>query len=130
MEEVLGQIDAEDVPRILVLNKADAADPDELAGLSNRFPGAVAVSGALGTGASELVSKIAAALPQHRRMVELEIPYERADLVALLHRSSEVVKEEHRAEGTYMVANVDRSTAAELEPHLAPNPWSYAETDR
>jgi hypothetical protein len=29
-----------------------------------------------------------------------------------VHREGEVLKEEHRADGTYLVANVGRSTAA------------------
>ncbi len=51
VDEVLSGIEAENLPRLLVLNKADAADPDALAALQRRIPGeAVVVSAVTGGG--------------------------------------------------------------------------------
>ncbi|CAN5337639.1 GTPase HflX [soil metagenome] len=127
VDRVLTEIEADAVPRLLVLNKTDAIDRDDLAGLQARFPQAVGVSAVTGEGIDELVERIARAIPPARRLVEATVPYERADLVALAHREGEVLKEEHDADGTLLVANLDRPTSAALADYLAADPWVDAE---
>ncbi len=58
VDTVLHEIDADDVPRLLVWNKADLADEDELKILLNAYPGSVAISAALGTGMPDLLATI------------------------------------------------------------------------
>jgi GTP-binding protein HflX len=123
VDRVLAEIEADAVPRLLVLNKADAIDRDDLAGLEARFPEAVTVSAVTGEGIEELVERIATAIPPAWRLAEATVPYERADLVALAHREGEVLKEEHQADGTLLVANLDRATSAALSDYLAADPW-------
>jgi GTPase len=127
VDRVLAEIGADDLPRMLVLNKADAVGADELIGLRRRFADATAVSARTGAGIGELVTRITAAIPPDRRVIEALVPYERSDLVAQAHREGEMLKEEHRPDGTYVVANVRRSTAAALHPYLDTNPWADAE---
>jgi GTPase len=127
VDRVLDEIGAGAMPRLVVLNKVDAADPDELVGLQRTFPDAVAVSARTGAGLAGLVERVADALPAARRVVEALVPYERADLVAQAHREGEVLKEEHRAEGTWLVANVDRSAGQALHPYAQVDPWAEAQ---
>lgn len=82
VDRVLDEIGAAGMPRLLVLNKADAADADELRGLRRRFADAVTVSALTGTGIGPLVDAVAAEIPQARRVVEALVPYGRGDLVA------------------------------------------------
>jgi GTPase len=128
VDRVLAEIGADAMPRLLVLNKLDAADADALADLRRRHPEAVAVSARTGEGQQELIERITALVPPDRRTVEALVPYARADLVALAHREGEVLKEEHRAEGTYLVANLDRATAAGLDRYAETNGWADAGT--
>jgi GTPase len=123
VDRVLAEIGAESMPRLLVLNKADAADPHELRGLVRTFPGSVAVSARTGTGMDDLLERVAATLPQGRRVVTALIPYERSDLVAQAHRAGEVLDEQHRPDGTYLVANLDRATGAALAAFAQEDPW-------
>lgn len=51
---VLRDIGAHAVPELLVLNKADLADPDRMTGLRREHPGAVAVSARTGEGLDDL----------------------------------------------------------------------------
>jgi GTP-binding protein HflX len=124
VDRTLVDIDADDMPRMLVLNKADAADRDVLAGLARQFREAIVVSAATGEGIDELIARVASALPEQRRVVEALVPYDRADLVAQAHREGEVLKEEHRPDGTFLTANVRASTGAALGPYLDADPWA------
>ena len=125
VDEVLAEIGAGDMLRLLVLNKVDAADRDTVAGLAKRFgPTSYVVSARTGEGIDALVRAIAEHLPPHRRVVEATIPYEHADLVALAHRHGEVLKREDRPEGTWLVASVPRAVGQRLTPFAADDPWA------
>jgi GTP-binding protein HflX len=124
VDRVLAEIGADEMARLLVLNKADAADPDELRGLARQFRDAAIVSARTGQGVDALLERVEALLVPTRRIVEALVPYDRADLVALAHREGEVHKEEHRPEGTWLVASVDRVGGSALRPYLAVDPWS------
>jgi GTPase len=124
VDQVLGEIGADDLPRLLVLNKVDAIDADEVAGLQRRFPGAVPVSAATGEGVAALVDRTAVLLPPNRRVVEALVPYDRADLIALAHREGEILKEEHRPEGTFVVANLGPSAAQAIRDYASVDPWA------
>jgi GTPase len=128
VDRVLAEIGAEAMPRLLVLNKADVAEHTAIADLQRRRRDAVAVSARTGEGVGALVQRLSALVPPDRRTVEALVPYERADLVARAHREGEVMKEEHRPEGTYLVANLGRATAAGLDAYTESNGWA-ADTD-
>jgi GTPase len=129
VDQVLDEIGADELPRLLVLNKVDRVDADEVTGLQRRFSGAVAVSAVTGTGISGLVDRTSALLPPNRRVVEALVPYDRADLVAQAHREGEILKEEHRAEGTYVVANLGPVAAQAIREYASVDPWAEEEPE-
>ncbi len=106
VREVLGEIDAGGTPEVLALNKADIVTAERRAALGRRFPEAVIVSARTGEGQDELVEAIERDLPRFPIEVDLLVPYDREDLVALLHREAEVLKVDHDAEGTRVHARV------------------------
>jgi GTP-binding protein HflX len=118
VDRVLDEIGAAAMPRLIVLNKADLADPNELIGLRRRFGDAVVVSARTGEGVEALLTAVASRIPADRRLVEALVPYDRTDLVARAHREGEVLKSEARPEGTWMLVNIDRSVLAALEPYM------------
>src|SRR3954463_3300837 len=79
---VLREIDAGDVPVLLVWNKADVADAETLAECLRTHPGSVAVSAATGEGVTELLGAIGDQLRATARIVECFVPYDRADVLA------------------------------------------------
>ncbi|MGH8895837.1 MAG: GTPase HflX [Egibacteraceae bacterium] len=117
VDRVLDEIGAGAMPRLVVLNKADIADRDELVGLRRRLGDAVVVSARTGEGIEALVAAAASRIPAGRRLVEALVPYDRTDLVARAHREGEVLKSEARPEGTWILANVDRGVLAALTPY-------------
>jgi GTP-binding protein HflX len=115
---VLADVGAQDVPELVVVNKADIADPDVVAGLLRR-PRAVVVSARTGEGVPELVDLVAALLPRPDVEVDVLLPYHRGDLVHRVHTDGKVLAEEHTEVGTRLQALVRRPLAADLAGYAA-----------
>lgn len=105
---------AMDVPEVIVLNKADLADPAAIARLRSREPGAIVVSARTGEGIDELQALVADQLPRPGVSVDVVIPYDRGDLVNRVHLHGEIEAEEHTAAGTALRGRVEANLAAEL----------------
>ena len=114
VREVLAEIGAGDLPELVVINKADIADPLQLAALRRREPDALIVSAHSGEGIDELLERIDARLPRPEVEVDVIVPYDRGDLVAAAHAEGEVLSQEHLAEGTRLRARVRPDLAARL----------------
>jgi GTPase len=114
VREVLRDIDASGVPEIVVINKADVADPMVLARLLRSEPHSVVVSAATGQGIDELLTALERDLPRPRIDVSALVPYARGDLVARAHRDGVVLSAEHTSDGTRLHALVGAQLAAEL----------------
>ncbi|MGH3630870.1 MAG: GTPase HflX, partial [Sciscionella sp.] len=119
VREVLGEITAKrDTPlprELLVINKADVADPLVLARLRHEMPDAVVVSAHTGAGIVELRDRIAMLLPHPAALVDLLVPFERGDLLAKVHAHGEVMSLEHTEEGTRVTAKVHPDLQSRLE---------------
>ncbi|HEV8276076.1 MAG TPA: GTPase HflX [Streptosporangiaceae bacterium] len=114
VREVLAEIGAADVPEIVVINKADTADPVEVKGLQAKERECVVVSALTGSGIDDLLAAVDARLPRRDREVRVVVPYGRGDLVARAHQEGEVLAVRHAAEGTELTARVPAGLAAEL----------------
>src|SRR4051812_6850786 len=106
---------AMDVPEIIVLNKADLADPDVVARLRSREVHSIVVSARTGESIEELQALIADQLPRPGVLVDVVVPYDRGDLVSRAHRDGEIESQEHVPEGTVLRARVDAGLAADLQ---------------
>jgi GTP-binding protein HflX len=120
VREVLREIDAAAVPEIVVINKADAADPMVLARLLRNEPHSVVISARTGDGLEELGSAIEADLPRPSVEVRVLVPYDQGGLVSRAHRTGVVLTEEHTADGTVLHARVGPVLAAELDRYAMP----------
>ncbi|WDF34421.1 GTPase HflX [Arthrobacter agilis] len=116
---VLTEVDARDVPEIIVLNKADAADPFVIERLRQREPRTVVVSARTGAGLTELRQLISTSIPRPGVKLDLMVPYEHGEIVSRLHEEdAEILGLEHVDEGTRLEVMVREGLAAELEPYV------------
>ena len=113
---VLADVDAQNVPELVVINKADLADPLVIDRLRRRERHSIVVSARTGLGIDELRQMIARELPRPSVPVDVVVPYDRGDLVSRVHDDGELLEQEHRAEGTRVRALVNAALAAELAP--------------
>ncbi|WP_026531972.1 GTPase HflX [Arthrobacter sp. H41] len=116
---VMAEVEARDIPEIIVLNKADAADPFVIERLRQREPRNVVVSARTGAGLDELRDLISEAIPRPGVRMELLVPYEHGEVLSRLHQEdAEILELEHVGEGTRLDVMVREALAAELEPYL------------
>jgi GTPase len=120
VREVLSEIGARQVPELIVINKADAADPIALEGLRLAEPKSVVVSAVTGEGIDKLLAELDELLPRRQREITVTLPYDRGDLVSRAHREGEVLEVRHGADGTELTARVPLGLAAELDRFAAP----------
>lgn len=121
VREVLSDVETGDIPELLVLNKADLADPVALAALRQGARHSVAVSALTGEGIEDLRAALDALVPRPSHEVSLLLPYDRGDLVSRIHEEGTITRETFLAEGTAIVASVYPELLAELEPFRRPD---------
>ncbi|MCF2705703.1 GTPase HflX [Arcanobacterium haemolyticum] len=115
VRDVLKDIDVHDAREIIVLSKADLADPVDIAALRTRFPGAVVVSCLTGEGIDHLLDVIDEALPRPAVEISATIPYALGSLVSRIHADGELLNPvEYRDGGTWVHALVPEDLAHAL----------------
>jgi GTP-binding protein HflX len=115
---VISDVGATDVPELVVINKADAADPLVLQRLLHIEKHAIVVSARTGNGIEELRARIDALLPRPSVEIAALVPYTHGNLIARAHTDGEVISEEHTPEGTLLKARVHEELAAEFAPYV------------
>ena len=117
VREVFAEIGAGDVREIVVINKADAADPLVLARLQREEPHSVVVSAKTGEGIAEALAYVEGELPRPSVEFKALLPYERGDLINRLHQHGEIDSMEHTGEGTVVAGRANADLAGELESY-------------
>jgi GTP-binding protein HflX len=116
VRDVLADIGAGGVPELVVINKADAADPLVVARLLRHERHAVAVSARTGEGIAGLKVLIDDELPRPAVEIDALVPYDRGELVSQVHSTGEIISVEHLTGGTHVHARVPERLAAALGP--------------
>ncbi len=114
---VFADLGAGDIPEVVVVNKADIADPLVLGRLQRREKHCVLVSAKTGEGLAALLDVLETEVPHNETLVHVVLPYAEGSLVSRVHAEGEVLSEEHLETGTEMSARVSPSLAAELSPY-------------
>jgi GTP-binding protein HflX len=107
-------VGALEVPELVVVNKADAADPEVLTRLLRDEPDTCVVSALTGEGLDALRDRIAGRLPRPDVPVRLLVPFDRGEIVSKVHRYGEVESVEHLPEGTRLHARLPAWLAGEV----------------
>ena len=128
VRSVLAEIGAQEVPTQVVINKVDLVDEASVGALARRIGAQtehepVAVSAVTGAGIDDLVATIARRLPGTRVRVTVEVPWERGDLVSLVHDNGTVHEVDHTPDGTRIDATVDEDLAMSLREFLVEDPF-------
>jgi GTPase len=104
---VLAELGATEQPIVTALNKVDRlGDLSALRTRTDDLPDTIAVSALTGWGLPNLLARIDEVLSEELVEVDLLIPYEHGDLLAVLHRRGIVSEEEHVIAGTHVVGRI------------------------
>lgn len=116
VEKVIAQLGAQDIPRLMVYNKADKCDPDVIPFF--RPDEGVKISAKTGAGIDTLLSAIETALGRGKHRVRLLIPYQDGAVLDMLHREAQIEATDYAAEGTIVDAIVDDKTYGRVAAYL------------
>jgi len=108
VEQVLEDIGAAGVPVVVVLNKMDLLDCDtplHLSGVAATLP-SVRVSALTMIGVDDLLRCISENLVLQFVSLDVLIPYDRGELVALFHRYGSINSESYEETGTHVRGNI------------------------
>src|SRR5690606_8065855 len=112
VRSVLREIGADEVPELLVFNKADLTPEAER--LAARHPGSVAISAATGEGIDRLLEAIGDRLRTLTQVTELLIPFDRGDMLAAVHREGQVLVEQADEGGIRVRARLEPGSIGRL----------------
>jgi GTP-binding protein HflX len=114
VRDVIGEVNARDLPEIVAFNKSDLVDDDRKLVLRGLEPDGVFVSARTGEGIDELLARIATALPQPDVELELLVPYDRGDIVSLAHSRAKVIDTVYEEAGTRLTLLTTQKVADQL----------------
>jgi GTP-binding protein HflX len=126
VEDVLAEIGAGDVPRLLVLGKVDCLDEDGRAELRHRHADAIQVSSITGEGLHELSEAIEHEFARRLRAVELLIPYSDGARLAELHEIAGDLVREDTPDGVRVSARLPVPVADRFARFALPEPAAVA----
>lgn len=117
VKTVLAEIDADQVPAIIVMNKIDLSDESaRIVTSSDNTASVVWLSAQTGAGCKLLADAIASHLGRHHRIIQICLPPDRGRLHASLHQHCEVVSETLTDQGSWVMdLRVDRATLGWIE---------------
>jgi GTPase len=123
VDEVLGELQAADKPRVVALNKVDRLGPASrrraIQEMHDRFPGAVPVSALNRAGFEDLVAALEAAAQQDVVAIDLLVPYGREQVLHDLRQVGGVERTEFVAAGTRAWGWVPRRALHRFEAYAA-----------
>lgn len=118
VNDVVGEIAAEQKaevpPELLIVNKIDQADGITLAQLRHTLDDVVFTSAKTGEGISELETRLELALNALDAHVRLLIPYDKGNIVSMLHEEATVLEEIWGEKGTEVEVRLPATLAREL----------------
>lgn len=119
VDKVIAQLGAQDIPRLMVYNKADKCDPDVIPFF--RPDEGVKISAKTGAGVDALLAAIEKALGKGKHRVKLCIPYSDGAVLDMLHREAQIESTDYAAEGTVIEAVVDDKTCGRVSAYIIDN---------
>jgi GTP-binding protein HflX len=119
VDDVLQEIGASELPKVIVLNKVDRLDPLARRRLANRFPDAPQVSALTGEGLGELRAELARRFDDRWERVRMLVPYSEGGRLAELYSLGTPIEErEDTPDGVLVLARLPRRELSRFAPFL------------
>jgi GTP-binding protein HflX len=129
VEDVLHEIGADELPKVIVLNKIDRVDPLGRRRLANRFPEGPQVSALTGEGLDDLRAELARRFEDRWERVRLLVPYEQGARLSDLYALGTPVEErEDTPDGVLLVARLPRRELTKFAPFLVAESKTHRES--
>lgn len=123
VETVLSELEANNKPTILAINKIDSIDSERLDFLKEKYKNyrTIEISAKSNINIDKLLETIEITLPKITIEATYLIPYSDTNLVAMLHRTSIIKSEKYEDNGVYVTATVDTDVHKQLKNYVLEN---------
>lgn len=115
VNKVLEDLDVLEKEVILVFNKIDQLDKEEILGLEIRYPGSITISALTGIGKEALMNKITEIITREMPELIMKIPYRDSHLINEIYQLGEVTKKEYQNKYIYIEARVPTPLVGRLQ---------------
>ena len=136
VQETLAEIDADHIPMVTALNKADLLHhPENAREILKNFPKAISISAIEGTGIKDLLHLIREELYESYSPIHVRLPYQQGALISLFHELGQVERVEHERGGMVMHGRIPGRLLAQFASwHAKPvearqSPGSFEEQE-
>ena len=123
VQETLEEIDANHIPMITALNKADLLrNPENAREVLKEFPKSISISAKTGEGIPDLLHLIREELFESYSPIHVRLPYKQGALISLFHELGQVERVEHERGGVVMHGRIPGRLLAQFSPwYVKPN---------
>jgi GTP-binding protein HflX len=122
VQETLEEIEADHIPMVTALNKADRLQRPEMARETlKHFPKAVAISAITGSGIPDLLHLLREELYGSYTPIHVKLPYQQGALISLFHELGQVNLVEHHRGGVTMQGRIPGRLVAQFAPWIGKN---------
>lgn len=119
VEDVLEEIGAGAIPRIVVLNKIDRIDEEAIAALRARHPDAMLTSALTGIGVAELRERLIDLARARLTPVDVVIPWSAGPLLSDIYREGRELSETETDDGLHVTGLMPPAAKARLQTAIA-----------
>lgn len=116
--ETLKELNAGDIPQIIVYNKIDKCTSDQQV---RKRGNQIYMSASQGMGLEELIEMIKETVYAGRESVCFLIPYEKGNITSYLIENTEVLVQEYREDGVWLSVSCRKSDAEKYRIYRVPN---------
>lgn len=108
VEDTLAEIDLPDIPRLMIWNKLDQFEGDNLPEIVDDqiYAGEIRVSARNNQNIDQLLELIDTTLSASAKLMHLLIPHDRGDLISYLFTNARVLSQDHISEGVLITAEM------------------------
>ena len=117
VRQVLTQIEANEIPQLVVYNKCDLLSPDQIAALRLAHPDATFISALEGTGIEGLLHTIAHKASEGDETITALVPYSKGMLIKMIHERCQVIREQYVSGGLLATVRASKRMADVLRPY-------------
>lgn len=114
---ILGDIEADGIRRLIVLNKVDLLTQDELRSLTVAYPDAVMISARDGKGIDSLLYRIGREASMGDETLTVLVPYEKGLLLKMVHERCQVMREQYVDGGLLATVKASERMRLTLDPY-------------
>ena len=115
---VLKDMNIENIDKLLVFNKIDKCNKEELKSLELQYPEHISISALSIEGKNKLLDNVRQKLEKNLIKIKLKLPYDKGNWIEKIHNKAKVIEEKYSNNHIYLEAKVPQKFANILSDYI------------